>query len=250
MNLTPVSDDVLPNEISVVFEDKTNFDIARTITVDDPNQKRKAGIRLGTGNLETIPKRYSGFGIRNLAEAKKFAYRMLWFGEFDEGGTKNNLPVTFYADYQYVLDLVRYQIIKIDSDLLDGHGYADPFGPDETPPSVPEGFGAEADSGTEITLTLGLSDDIDSPLVDEFQYFRILNLRKVENGLVQIRCQAYNHDAYSGFEIDAPVTGVIDPPDPTDGGDIEILGNPCRLEFGSVRYEPDTQTLVVPVQPC
>jgi len=251
INFQPIPDDVLTNEVVLVFEDSSNFDIARPITVDDPNQKLKAGKKLGTGNLETIPKRFSGFGVRSFAEALKLAYRFLWFGEFDEGGTKNNLRGTFYTDYAFVLDIVRYQIIKLDSQLLEGHGYADPFGADTTPPSIPEGFGAEATSGTEIELDLGESDDIDSPLVTEFEYFRVLNMQKVGNGLVAVTVQAYNHEAYLAFETDDAPVGVIVPPDPIYPiGGIDPNGNPCRLEFGSVHFDADTQNLVVPVPIC
>jgi hypothetical protein len=256
-----VPDELLPNETTLQFEDADNFDAARPITVDDPNQKRKAGLKLGTDTLETVPKRYAGFGIRHLNEAVKLDYRLLWFG--DEGadaetdathGTKNNCKVFFYTPYEFTLDLVRYQIIRIDSDLLDGHGYGNPFAADQTPPSTPEGFGAEFVDDSEITLTLGLSDDIDAPEIVPFEYFRILRMQRVGGGRVLIVAQAYNVIEMATFEVEDNPTGVVDPPDPGSGGGGGggggYEGGPCVLAFGSPYYDKDSQAFVIPVQPC
>lgn len=258
IQISVIPDDVLPNEITMQFEDSENLDIARPITVDDPNQKRKAGKKLGLNTLETIPKRFAAFGVRFLAEAVRLAYRTLWFGEFDEGGTKNNCRVVFQTPYEFAVDLVRYGPIRIDSALLDVHGYGDPFAADQTPPSTPEGYGAEFVDETEITLTIGTSDDVDAPEIVPFEYFRVLSLRRVANGRMEITAQAYNVTEYANFEVDAAPTGVIDPPDPGgpggDNGDIgpggDIYGDPCILNFASPYYDKDAQAFVIPVNPC
>lgn len=244
-------DELLTNEITLSFEAADNFDAARPITVDDPNQKRKAGLKLGTDTRETVPMKFAAFGVRHLNEAVKLAYRLLWFGAFDQGGTKNNCRVTFQTPYEFAVDLVRYQIIRIDSDLLDSHGYGDPFAADQTPPSVPEGYGAEFVDDTEITLTLGLSDDIDAPEIVPFEYFRILSMKRVANGRMEITAQAYNVIEYAAFEVESNPNGVIDPPDDTgedEDGDFE--GDGCILLINSVNYDADNQNIVVSARPC
>jgi hypothetical protein len=148
------------------------------------------------------------------------------------------------------VDLVRYGVIKIDSDLLSGHGYGDPFAADQTPPSTPEGYGAEFVDDTEITLTLGESDDIDAPAIVPFTYFRILKMRRVPGGRMEITAQAYNVIEYANFETDAAPAGVINPPEPGGPGGIivpEVLGETEVLTFGSPIYNAEIQAFEIPV---
>jgi hypothetical protein len=216
--LEQVPDDRIVNEIVLTFEEANNYDVERPITVDDPDQKLKAGRILGEDNLQSVPKRFAAFGIRNEQEAVRLGYRLLYFGEFDEGGTKNNLRATFTTPFEQVIGLKRYTIIKIVSRLLEG---------------------------------------FNTPAGDEFEFFRVLRMKKIGNGLVEVVAQAYNHLAYTAFETiqavvggpnpgDPPPSPLPDPPDPPDP-----LPDPCEQTFASPpTYDAANGKLNVPVPPC
>jgi hypothetical protein len=207
--LEKIPDEVLINEIILTFEEQDNFDTERPITIDDPDQKLKAGRQLGEDNLQTVPKRFAAFGIRQLQESVRLGRRLLKFGEFDEGGTHNNLKARFFAPLERCLNLKRYGPIEIVSQLLDGH---------------------------------------ESPEGDPFEYFRILNLKKVANGLVEIRCVAYNQTAYEAHETTtAPAPAPPSPTPPTTPGPGP---NPCELTIGTVTYNSATGFIEVPIEPC
>ena len=208
INVSEQSDRDLANEIVCTFLDSANKWQARPLTVDDPNQKRKAGRAVNENGLHTVKKHYQAFGITKEAESLHFAYSLLWFGEFDEGGIKNNLRVNFTAWFEQTLDLKKYDVIKIDSNLIAGYGYTDPF----------------------------------TDVFTQFEYFRIVDMRKGADNLVEIAAQAYNQDAYDEYEtfisIDPPPPPP--PPDPT--------GNPCIPSIASVTYEEGVLTLLP--EPC
>lgn len=215
ISLGVIPDDKLVNEIELKFEEGTNTDIERPVTFDDPNQKLKAGRVLGGNNLQAIKKKFAAYGIRYLQEVARLGYRLLRFGEFDEGGTQNNLRATFTTPFEQALGVKRFEIIKIVSSLLD------PF-------------------------TIGTDDGVND-FVETPEYFRVLRLKKLANGLVEVTAQAYNHTAYSAFETvtddtpGAPATAPIyinPPPPPT-----------CRLAPGTITYDPVTGLLEVPVPP-
>lgn len=171
-------DDKLVNEITFMFEDSAFEHQERPITVDDPAQKLRAGRMLGFNNLQAVPMRFRAFGITTIEEAIKLAYGTLWFGQFDEGGTKNNLRATFITPLEHVLGLRRYQIITINSDLLAG-----------------------------FTLP-------DLPVVSAF---RLLGMRKLESGVAEVTAQAYNSTAYTAFELFQKSVAVPNPSVPSPG---------------------------------
>lgn len=172
IELSQVPDNKVYNEIEVHFEEAANYDIERPITVDDPNQKLKAGRQLGSDYSLSVPKKFSAFGINGYAEAIRFAYRMLKFGEFDSGGTDNNLRVTITVPFEQMLGIKRYEIIKITSELLDGFKI---------------GYGATLETLVGTTA---------AP-------FRVLSIKKKSGGRCEVVAQAYNHTAYSAFEVAA-----------------------------------------------
>ena len=88
------------------------------------------------------------------------AFRLLKFGEFDEGGIDNNLAITAYVPFEWALGVKRYEIVKFDTPLIDGFL---------------------------------------SPQGEQFQYFRVLHIIKAENNRCMLVCQAYNHTSYSAF---------------------------------------------------
>jgi hypothetical protein len=179
LSISQTSDKELVNEVQVSYENAEDFDTVRPITIKDEPQKVKAGESVGARN-KTNAKSFFGFGIRTFNETFKLAHSLLWFGEFDEGGTKNNCRVVFNTTFEQTLNLKRYDVIKIESDLLASKGYTDPFTEDFT----------------------------------QFQYFRILRMPKSASNQVQIIAQAYNQDAYTEFEtvLETPVAVTTLPP--------------------------------------
>lgn len=227
ITLSQIPDDKVVNEVLVTFEENTNFDVERPITVDDPNQKLKAGRVLGDNNLQSVPKRFAGFGIRKEQEAARLAYRILRFGEFDEGGTQNNLRVTFKTPFEQVLGIKRYDIIKIVSSLLNG-------------------------------FEIGTGEWIINP-----DYFRVLKMKKVANGLVEVTAQAYNDAAYLDFDVagtvpEPPVTSFCTIDNDCDPGYICVNGrciedpggHGCRLTIDTVTYDETAGAFVIAVPPC
>lgn len=219
IQISYIPDDQLINEIVLTFEEATNTDIERPITVDDPDQQVKAGRFLGLGlnTKHPVPARMSAFGCRHLQEVVRLGNRELRFGKYDEGGTQNNLRLVFYVPLKHANGLKRYQIVKVVSSLLD----------DE-----------------EIGTVIAGQDYREEP-----EWFRILNLRKVKNGWVELTVQAYNRTAYEAFETvtaagtGSPASAPVGPPPPPPP--------PCELTFASTpTYDDVTGTLSVPINPC
>lgn len=186
ISLEQVPDDKITNEIKLTFEDGANFDNERPFTVDDRDQKLRAGRILGSDHLQTVPKSYTGFGIRYVEEAIRLAFRLLWFGEFDEGGIHNNLSVNFTVPFEQILGIRRYDVIKIVSALITG--FLSPDG-------------------------------------NQFEYFRVLEINKIAGGRAQVVAQAYNHQKYTAFETVVPDQPPDDDPpddDPPDDPPCEI----------------------------
>jgi len=180
IELSQVPDNKLVNEVEVRFEEASNKGTERPLTVDDRNQKLKAGRLLGPDYFLSVPKKFTAFGITSFAEAIRFAYRLLWFGEFDEGGTQNNLKLKLTVPFEQTLNLRRYGAIKVVSELLDPH-------------------------------TIGTNDGV-TDLTETPEYFRILKMKKIGGGRCEITAQAYNHTAYTAFEVDSGGTSVSSHP--------------------------------------
>jgi hypothetical protein len=210
-SLSQVPDDKVINEIELSFEEAANSDLERPITVNDPDQQLLAGRSLGGDNLKVVPKKFAAFGVRYLEEAIRLAYRLLWFGEFDEGGIENNLRAKFITPLEQVLNIRRYELIQIVSTRL---------------------------------------DDFTFPDTSAIEYFRVLSMRKLSNGQVAVEAQAYNHTAYTAFEtVVAPPPDDPGPEIPPGPGPAPEPF-PCILSFGSVTYDSGNGQLNVPIPPC
>lgn len=176
IELSQTPDNKIVNEIEVRFEDAASGDTERPLIVDDPNQKLKAGRQLGPDYSLSVPKKFTAFGVNNLAESVRLAYRLLKYGEFDNGGTDNNLRAKLTVPFEHALGVTRYDIIKLDTALMSG-------------------------------FTIGYGANAETP-----QYFRVLSLKKVSQNRCEITAQAYNHTSYSAFEVVSvvvPGSGVI-----------------------------------------
>lgn len=166
IDLSRTPDDKVVNEIEMRFEEAAKGGTERPVIIAEDDQKLKAGRQLGQDYFLAVPKRYNAFGVDNIGETVKLAYRIGKFGEFDGGGWDNNLKASITVPYVYAIGLKRYEVIKVESALLDG-------------------------------FTIGLhAEDQETP-----QYFRVLTIKKVAGGRCQITAQAYNHTAYTNFEV-------------------------------------------------
>lgn len=180
IELAQTPDNKLVNEVEVRFEEASNGGTERPITVDDRNAKLKAGRQQGADYFLTVPKRFTAFGVTTLAEATRLAYRLLWFGEHDEGGTMNNVRLTLTVPFEQALGIKRYSVIKVVSELLDN-------------------------------VTIGVDDGV-TDLTEAPTYFRVLKIERKAGGVAQITAQAYNHTAYTAFEVDSGGTSVSSNP--------------------------------------
>lgn len=160
---TSIPEDQITNEIQLVFNEASNKGKDRPITVDDPNLKAVAGKARGT-SFHANKKEYRGFGCNSLNESLKLAYSLLWYGEFDEGGIKNNLRGVLKVPLEYVWNLVRYQAIKLETQLL---------------------------------------DDRLTPEANAWTHFRLLYINKIEHGMAELTVQGYNQEAMEAFEVES-----------------------------------------------
>ncbi len=192
IELSQTPDNKVVNEVEVRFEEATNNGTERPLTVDDPNQKLLAGRQLGPDQSLSVPKKFTAFGIDNLPEAVHLAYRLLKFGESDQGGIQNNLRVKMTVPFEHALGLVRYDLIKIVSTLLD------PF-------------------------TVGTNNGVED-LTETPEYFRILSLKKISSNRCEITAQVYNHTAYTAFETTGGVLPGYTICTVRDAGSAEVNG--------------------------
>ena len=111
------SDLDLPNRIECTINDASrDFQETPIDPVESVSQQLKAGRIQGDSSLRTIIKKYSLLGVTDKNEAIKIAYSLLWFGEFGEGGTKNNLKISFQTFFLETLELHENKVIKVESD--------------------------------------------------------------------------------------------------------------------------------------
>lgn len=168
VNLSWILDDEVPNKIEVRFNDRTNFDNETPIFIDDKDQMLRAGRALGDDNLQEVPKQYSALGVGYRQEAVRLGRYILWFGEGNSGGIQNNLAGSFLTPYEQFLGLLRYDWIKLETELLDG-------------------------------FTIG-TDNGEMDLVEVPEYFQVMKAFKRSKGMVEVFVQAYNHTAALAFE--------------------------------------------------
>lgn len=109
-----IADDKLPNELTVTFDESTNFDIARPIVGNDPDQQRKASQVAGNQARNVVPKQLGATGIRNLHQAGRLLYHNLYFGDFESGGTMNNATAQVVVPFEWVYAVTRYGPLQLD----------------------------------------------------------------------------------------------------------------------------------------
>lgn len=336
-------DDQLMNELTLTFEEATNFDVARPIVGNDPEQQAKASKIAGDQALQVVPAQMAAVGVRHEQEAVKLLYYTLWFNELgaQPGGTKNNCRGTHIVPYEWTLGLRRYAPCKFDLRLMSvpkgptgraqvmkatGVGTASSSGnitvtvtaasltgsPIAVPVAIVSGdtpavwipkvraalqangvlddFFLFRASGADLYATsavraandttwniaiaagtTGITSDPTSTITvtgiadGPFEWFRILDIKRIDRNLAQITTLAYNKVAYEAFEVEGE-----DPPPP--GGvcsidaDCSHLGPDyvCRdgvcvpggggggraPAFGTITFNESTGQLEVPIEPC
>ena len=201
-----MTDNELPNRIVVTYDDATRQNSEVPLTFEDVEQQLRAGRAFGDTSRRTVQKEYTAFGVTDVGEAGRLGNLLLDLGEFDEGGLKNNLRVTFTTWYLYTVDLHKYQVIRVESDKLDFLN------------------NIRAQQG-----------------VEPFTLFRIRSLRRLPDLKVEVSAQAYPLKYYEELELASqtsiqPPSGLPDPdpenPDDPEGGRTRIPFHVPLLEVG------------------
>jgi hypothetical protein len=118
-----VSDADLPNRLIVTFDDVAHDNAQVPLVFEDPQAQLRAGRAAGDNTRRAVEKTYNLFGVTDHGEAVRLGNLLLHLGEFDEGGTKNNLRITFKAWFADCLTLRKYDLIQVDSAVLDRYGF-------------------------------------------------------------------------------------------------------------------------------
>jgi hypothetical protein len=213
--------DVLINEIAFTFEEIGNFDIPRTIYVNDPVAQAAASKVAGDEALAIVKKQYSGLGIRNLNEAVSRARWLMFFGEYDPktgGGTKNNCLAKVVVPLEWMIGMKKYEPFKL---VLESQ-------------TIPGGFEwfilleAVRIDGLNVMIT-GLAYN-----KTEMEDFEEESVDPPPTGLCSI-----DADCPAGYMCRSGVCVRVDPP-PI-----------CELDFASPpTYNSSTKMLTVPIEPC
>lgn len=193
IRFSQIPDSKLTNTVVLTYEEENKRDKEVPLTFKDEAQIEKA--RLSRGDNGKIEKRFVATGVRNRKIATKLGFALLYFGEFDTGGTLNNLRAEFNCIYEQTLGLKKFDVIKLESDLLENY---------------------------------------------DFEYFRVLSIKKDANHIARITAQAYNAEYYETFEteIDPITPPPIDPPPPPV----------CVPTFGSIGF--NNGLIEIPIEPC
>jgi hypothetical protein len=109
------SDADISNELKFTFNDQVYDDTERPIQVQDLNAQLLAGRAAGDLSFRVVSKSLAGFGINNLPEAARMATMLLYYGENEAGGLKNNFSIKFktWSVLAKLFGLHPYQIIRV-----------------------------------------------------------------------------------------------------------------------------------------
>ena len=105
------------------FEDAARGNIERPLTFSDVEAQLRAGRAFGDTTIRVVEKKYAALGVTNFNEAVRLGNLLLDLGEFDSGGLKNNLKITFTTFYAETLGLHPYKVIRVLSKQLTRYGF-------------------------------------------------------------------------------------------------------------------------------
>lgn len=148
------SDADIPNQLKVTFDDASRRYAETTFPFDEFDQQMRAGVAAGDRSIRVVEKSHSMFGVTTFAEALRTARMLLHLGEFDRGGSKNNLSVKFqtWSPLVAALKLHPWKLIRVLSSML-----------------------------TTFEESPGVT----------FEYFRVMKMRRLGNLRMEIEAQAY-----------------------------------------------------------
>jgi hypothetical protein len=118
-----LSDAEVPNRVIVTFDDSEHANAERPLTFEDIDAQLRAGRAFGDTTRRAVEKTYALLGVTNLGEAVRLGNLLLHLGEFDEGGTANNLRVQFTTWFSECPTLRKYDVIKVVSSRLERYGF-------------------------------------------------------------------------------------------------------------------------------
>jgi len=202
------SDADLPNKIVLTFDDAAHENKQVPLTFEDAEQQLRAGRAFGDTSRRNVQKEYTAFGVTDAGEAGRLGNLLLDLGEFDEGGTKNNLRCSFTTWYLETVGMHPYKIVRVDT--------------------------AKLELINSIRLEKGL---------EPFNYFRIRSLKRLPDLKVEVECQAYPVDYYERLELltEGPpiVPGGVIEDDPDDPDSPAPNRPPHRLGLEDVGHNDD-----------
>lgn len=204
-----VSDAEVPNRVIVNFDDEAHGNAQRPLTFENIDAQLRAGYAFGDTSRRAVEKTYTALGVTDIGEAVRLGNILLHLGEFDEGGTENNLRIQFTTWFSEVLELHKYRGIKVESDRLDRMNA--------------------------IRANQGLPP---------FKYFRIRTMKRMPDLKVQISAQAYAQDFYDLLESwtqPPPIVGT--PGGGNPGGDPRLP--PFKLGILSASHDADRVTFTL-----
>lgn len=194
-----VTDANLPNRLVINFEDAAKDFVERPLTFEDVGQQLRAGHAFGDTTRRVVEKKYSLLGVTNYPEAVRLGNLYLDLGEFDEGGLRNNLRISFTTWFAFTLTLHKYMVIRVLSKQLERY--------------------RQQDGAT-------------------FEYFRIRSITRLPNLKVRVSAQAYPVDYFEESE-DLTVPPAIQPGDGADNPGGRPGGRPGPGGFGDFGFEND-----------
>ncbi|MGE0131882.1 MAG: hypothetical protein AB7U82_27680 [Blastocatellales bacterium] len=148
------SDSEIPNQLKITFDDASRRNHETTFPYDEFDQQMRAGVAAGDRSTRIVQKAYNLLGVTTFAEALRVARMLLYLGEFDQGGIRNNLRCKFttWSPLVDAMKLHPWKLIKVINTKL--NGYAE----------QPGVF---------------------------FQYFRIMKMQRKQDLKMEIEAQAY-----------------------------------------------------------
>jgi hypothetical protein len=118
-----ISDADLPNRVIVTFDDSAHGNAELPLVFEDAAAQLRAGRAAGDNSRRAVEKLYSLLGVTDHGEAARLGNLLLHLGEFDEGGTENNLRISFKTHFADCLTLRKYDLIEVDSASLERYGF-------------------------------------------------------------------------------------------------------------------------------
>lgn len=113
-----ISDDTLPNQWTVNFEDASNSGVDTQLVFGDQQQQLRAGRAWGDRSKRVLNKSQSAFGITNADEAARFGLSLLFLGPLDSGGILNPWSVKFSTWYTHAFRVQNYKLIRVQNAKL------------------------------------------------------------------------------------------------------------------------------------